>query len=320
MPKKLPSRHRRSISASDLVGQLESLLKQLRGSHPNLLGIGLGYRRRRGRLVPETVVKFQVDRKVRKVTKDVRLLPKRVKLRTLALGQVVTIDVPTDVETPRRMSPTASVGGMTVAALARWVAADGGECSGVITAAHGLRESQIDVELADGSKASGQVLVRSSPADGYDIGLVRLEVPLDRLSNIGPSSPPLADANTLLSMLSSDPNDALSVKAETWSSTTSKPIWALAFFVEWRWQGFEHPMKHVVQCDGGPNVFEPGSSGSVWVTRGAHPWVLALQSHGHEPDFRLAEGTHFQSGFEWLSARPEVNELRVAWRVEDLHD
>lgn len=95
---------------------------------------------------------------------------------------------------------------------------------------------------------------------------------------------------------------------------------ALAFLLEWEWQGVPGELRRVVQSKSAEvGAFKPGTSGSAWVcSTPAGRVVAALQSHGHKPAYPIAEGTHFASAVEWLRAQPGLADLRVAWRVQDL--
>jgi hypothetical protein len=306
-----------------LVEQLEALLVRLRRRHPDLLGLGLGQRTRRGRIVPESVIKLQVKVKRRR---PARPFPRHVRLAAVVLGQAVGVSVPTDVETvPRVHATRLSVDGMRASALASWTGADGARRGGVITAAHGLPrpddpDPTVPVELADGTQAAGTVVARSDlAADGWDVGLVRVDGPLARLADIAPSRPPLATADELLALLSASPADPTTVRGETWSGGPSA-LRALAFLLEWEWQGVPGKLRRVVQARAqAALVFQPGTSGSCWVaTPAAGARAMAVQSHAIPPKFRDAFGTHLLSAVEWLRAQPGLASLQVAWREADL--
>jgi hypothetical protein len=297
---------------------------RLKRRHPELLGIGLGTRRRRGRLVAETTVKLQVRRKLPDSTRGVHLLPARVRLETFALGQPVKVWVPTDVEAPRRLVRTGfPVGGMTASALGAWKIGDQ-QMYGVVTAGHGLDEGPIPVRMRDGAEMQGIAVARSSVGrDGLDVGLVRLPIrDALLLADVGPESPLMASADDLLLALSSSNTDAVGADGESWATEAPQPIMAVAFYVRWQWAGVEGELRNVVEChatvDG---MFDPGTSGSAWVmapSGGAARKIMALQSHGFKPLFRVAEGTHFLSAVEWLRSQAGLGDLRVAWRAADL--
>jgi len=310
-----------------LVEQLEALLAKLRARHPELLGLGFGFRRRRGRIVPEQVVKLQVRRKIRGKHAGVRLFPKTVALRALVLGQSVVVRVPTDVETPRRMRATRfAIDGMTASALASWNDASGRKAFGALTAAHGLpfpgpSAPAVAVHLGDGTQTQGVVVARTSlEQDGLDVGLVRMDVLPAQIGDAGPRTPAIATADQLLQLLSSSSSDDVGAPAESWSSATPTRIRGLAFLLEWQWAGVQATMRRIVQCKASKlGAFRPGTSGSAWVaTAATGELAMAIQSHGHEPKFQLAEGTHLATAIEWLAARPGIADLRVAWRVQDL--
>lgn len=305
-------------AASPLVQQLETIYAGLQKSFPEVTGIGLGYRRRHGSVVAEITVKLQVHQKIRRLGRGVKRLPKSVKLSTVALGQTVVVSVPTDIEEPERMISTSGVGGMKVAALASWAGEEGRRMYGVVTAGHGLEQPTVSVELSDGSHTDGHVVAKSELAThGYDVGLVQVNVRPAMLPSISSESFVLASAQELLHLLSSDPRDRSSVEGESWSSPTGETIQALAFFVEWKWQGLP-TLKNVVQCRGSIGTFEPGTSGSVWTTKPPRRIALAIQSHGHEPQFSQAEGTHFWSAVEWLKQQPGISSLQIAWSNNSL--
>lgn len=310
---------RRQEVISPLVEQLEMSFTSLKKRFPELIGIGLGYRRRRGRVVPEVTVKFQIRKKIRQPGPDVELLPKNIELSTVALGQAVTVSVPTDIEVPRRMKPTHSrVDGMRVTALASWADDNGRRQCGVITAGHGLSQPTTSVELADGSIATGRVVAKSELAEhGYDVGLVQVDGVPAQLPALSPESVVPATAQQLLTMLSSDPRDQIAVEGETWSSPAGESMQALAFFVVWEWQGLPS-LKRVIQCSGSIGTFVPGTSGSMWTTKLPGRLALAIQSHANEPEYSQAEGTHFLSAIEWLKQRPGISDLRIAWNPADL--
>jgi hypothetical protein len=305
-----------------LTEQLQTMFGRLKRRHTELLGIGLGARRRRGRLQPELTVKLQVRRKVGDA-RGVRLFPKTVRLTTVALGQVVAVDVPTDVETPRRMRPTHfGVGAMTASAWALWDE-QGQQTLGVVSAAHGLKDDRVSVRLRDGSEVSGTVVVRSSlAAHGVDVGLVRLQrIDSSLMADAGPASPPLATADELLDVLSSSPTDLIGMAAESWSSSGVTRVRGVAFYPVWHWDGVEGELRNVVECRATKlGAFAPGTSGSSWIAVGAHGErkAIALQSHGFPPLFHVAAGTHFQSAIEWLKAQKGLATLRIAWRAGEL--
>jgi len=310
-------------SVPPLTVQLETIFRRLKQRCPELLGIGLGIRRRRGRLVPEMTVKLQVGKKHPKSTKGVRFLPARIRLETLALGQPVKVWVPTDIEVPRRWTRTQfPVGGMTASALAAWKTS-GKNLYGVVTAGHGLDAETVNVRMRNGTEMRGSVVARSSVAvDGLDVGLVQLPIsdPL-LLGDVGSESPPMATADELLLALSSSNTDAIAANGESWATEVPRRLKAVAFYVRCPLAGVGE-LRNVVECqayvDG---VFKPGTSGSVWVMvpSGVLPRkIIALQSYGFEPLFRVAEGTHFLSAVEWLRNRAGLGDLRVAWRAADL--
>jgi hypothetical protein len=303
--------------------QLETIFRRLKRRYPELVGIGLGIRRRRGRLVPEMTVKLQVRKKHPRSTKGVRFLPARIRLETLALGQPVKVWVPTDVEVPRRWTRTQfSVGGMTASALAAWKK-DGEDVYGVVTAGHGLDEPTVSVQMRDGSQVKGSVVARSSiAADGLDVGLVQLPTTEPSLlSDVGSDSQLMATADELLLALSSSNTDATAANAESWATEVPRRIKAVAFYVRCPLTGVGE-LRNAVECQAYVNnVFQPGTSGSIWVmvpSGGLPRKIMALQSVGFEPLFRVAEGTHFLSAVEWLRNQAGLGDLRVAWRAADL--
>jgi hypothetical protein len=274
--------------------------------------------------VAEMTVKLQVRKKHPVSTRDMRLLPARVRLETFALGQPVRVWVPTDVEAPRRLARTGfPVGGMTASALGAWKSSDE-QRYGVVTAGHGLDGGPITVRMRDGTEMQGTAVARSSVVrDGLDVGLVRLPIrdPL-LLADVGSESPPMATADELLLALSSSNTDVIGADGESWATEAPQPLIAVAFYVRWQWAGVEGELRNVVEChatvDG---VFEPGTSGSAWVMAppgGLSRKMMALQSHGFKPLFRVAEGTHFLSAVEWLRSQAGLGDLRVAWRAADL--
>jgi len=319
LPARLPSRasgrsHRTPPIVPPLAEQLEAIFKRLKQRYPELLGIGLGIRRRRGRLVSEMTVKLQVRKKHPKSTKGVRFLPARVQLETLALGQAVKVWVPTDIEVPRRWARTQfPVGEMTASTLAAW-RKGGKDVYGVVTAGHSLDEPAVSVPMRDATQIQGSVVARSAMAvDGLDVGLVQLPVsdPL-LLGDVGSESPPMATADELLLALSSSNTDAIGADGESWAPMGPRPLQAVAFYVRWGWAGVGE-LRNVVEChaevDG---VFDPGTSGSAWVivpSGGLPRKIMAIQSHGFKPLFRVAEGTHFLSAVEWLRGRDGLSAL-----------
>ena len=307
--------------APSLVKQLEITLARLQKRFPELIGIGLGHRRRCENIVPEITVKLQVRQKIQQPGEGVKLLPKSIRLTTFALGQAVRVSVPTDVEAPRRMTPThSSVGGMKAAALASWSDNNGKRLFGVVTAGHGLDQPTTSVELVDGSNVDGRVVAKADLAEhNLDVGLVQVNVDPAKLPTISSETLMLATKEKLMEILSKDPRDQISMECESWSSPIGETIQALAFLVEWIWEGSPPlVLKNIVQCSGSIGTFEPSTSGSAWTTKPPGRLVLAIQSHAHEGEFSQAEGTHFLSAIEWLKQQPGISDLRIAWNPAHL--
>src|ERR1043165_585414 len=82
--------------------QLKVIFARLQKQHPNLEGIGVGYRRCGDDQTTEPVmtVRLLVEKKPRRgrLPKSLKRLPAYLTLRTLALGHPVSVRVPTDVE------------------------------------------------------------------------------------------------------------------------------------------------------------------------------------------------------------------------------
>src|SRR5689334_13579680 len=116
--------------------QLSGVLSRLKKDHPNLLGIGVGRRRRKGEIVSEWTLRLIVDRKFRRLPGTLRPLPRRVPVWGNVLGVRVAVMLATDVEqaTPFRPATFGVDGGMA-ASLATWHGPDEERCIGVVTCA-----------------------------------------------------------------------------------------------------------------------------------------------------------------------------------------
>jgi hypothetical protein len=306
----------------------------LRKDHPELVGIGLGARRRKGGIEGQTTVKLQVHKKHRRMPKGRARLPKTVRLQASVLGQTVTLDVPTDVEEVQTAAATLpEVDGMIASALASWADARGTHV-GLVTAGHGLPGVGEDVAVSlNGRTVESVVVLRSDlAADEIDVGLVEVRGGLSADYDVAPEElvlapGPILSAERLLELIGSSTQDDISVRARTWSSPRRWPILALAFYavhVLNRADGSTLTQRNVVECDAKRPRFKPGTSGSAWVTDLGAPsgeFVLALQSHGVKREgvapFRSAYGADFGSARDWL-ARHVGRDLRLAWRTVDL--
>jgi hypothetical protein len=311
---------------------LHRLYRQLKREHPELLGLGIGWRRKRGRFQKSPAIRLVVAKKCRRNSKSVRHFPKLIRLKSGRRRSLVRIS--TDVEEAGKWLPTSFpllINGApeaTATSYASWLTPDGVRHVGVITVAHAfLGPGQpIAVTVANGT-VPGVVSLRSDLiADGLDVGLVELQSNAASFLPCLPTTlnPGAASVSTTIKMLGISDTDPLFAEMESWFSNSPADGRALSYYVRRTIQtpnGQSYEMKDVILADGPSGTYSQGRSGSPWIVPSStpDPLAIALQSHGHVgSSFRLGLGTHFGIALKWLSGQPGVGNLSFGWRIEDL--
>jgi len=305
-------------------------------AHENLIGVGIGRRRKRGRLTRETVVRFIVARGTKptgnkRLKRGLRRLPKYVPLWGEVYGQPAQVMVPTDVETVRPVEVAMPhIGTGFASALAAWRDADGEPAIGAVTAGHCLKDvgEQEFLEGPGGVAMPVTVMAKTVVADeaGLDVGLARLDDPPDELLDAGPETFPLATAEQLTELLGPSPvGDGKSAPAYFWTTedNTTK-VEGVAYYSAYPFEvaGRERVIaRDVIECSAAAGTFKVGQSGSAWAILGTTGSGIAIAIQSHiTPDGRRGFGTHLASGFEWLVGRRRFPKLRLVWTAAELDD
>lgn len=336
MPPRAPKPRSRSAAAApwarSLDQQLRTTLQTLRRTHTNLLGIGIGRRRREGETLSEVVVRLVVKSKPKtkgRLPKGQPALPGFVPIWSNVLGQRIGLMMPTDIEQAELFMPCwFDVGTARATSLASWTGADGVRHVGAITCAHSLPApgKAVEVAIRTGT-VDATVVVRSDlKKDGLDTGLVEIPCDPNDLFNAGPQTLPIADSQELLKCMGDDDDDALAAPVRFWTGpkdeTSISDIAGVAFYAE-------HPIPtqsgtvafhNVVEVQHKGGCFEQGQSGSAWALfDDASPRsLIAIQSHMN-PSGTRALGTHLGTALEWLrAAKPDLRTLTPFWTVGDL--
>lgn len=265
--------------------------------------------------------------------KKVRRIPRSLPIITKALGQTVTVHLPTDVEVAPTFTPTIFRAGTGMAsAYAVWD--EGGTRRlGVITAAHVAipgADGYVPVEIEGPSTVPekavttpGRIRMKSDLAKtGFDVSLVEINPNERRLIDAGPYSASIASESVLTSLLG-DVNDEVATEGYFWAS--GSPMFrAEAFFHVYHMPlegGGRLVLKDAVLCNGPRNTFKPGMSGSSWAGRAPDGsfGILAIQSHSNSETFGQSLGTAFFAARDWIRSVPTFKDLQIAWnRVEVL--
>lgn len=311
---------------------LHQLYRKLKREYPELLGLGIGRRRKGGRFQKSAAIRLVVAKKCRRNSKSVRLFPKSIRLKSGRRKTLVRIS--TDVEEAGEWLPTSFpllINGApeaTATSYASWLTPDGIRHLGVISVAHAfLGPGQpIAVTVANGT-VPGVVTLRSDlVADGRDVGLVELQLNAASALPCLPASlnPGAASVATTINMLGVTDTDPLFADMESWFSNSPADGRALSYYVTRTLQtptGESYEMKDVILADGPSGTYSQGRSGSPWIVPAAtpDPLAIAFQSHGHVgSSFRLGLGVHFGTALKWLSRQPAIRNLSFGWRIEDL--
>jgi hypothetical protein len=311
---------------------LQKLYRQLKRQHPELLGLGIGWRKKGGRFQKAPAIRLVVAKKYGPKSKSVRQFPKEISLPSKR--QRLSIRICTDVEEAGEWLPTSFpvlVNGVPEAiatSYASWKSPDGIRHVGVVTVAHAFQGPGQAVNISvGGGTVPGVVSLRSDLiVDGLDVGLVELQS--DSTSFLpclpSPLNPGAASVSATINMLGLTDTDACFTEMKSWFSITPADARALSYYAVRTIQtpaGQSYELKDVVLADGPANTFSQGRSGSPWIATSSalNPLAIGLQSHGHAGlSFRLGLGTHLETALRWLSGRQNVRDFSFAWRIDDL--
>jgi hypothetical protein len=273
--------------------QLKSTFARLRKSHPNLIGIGLGYQRSGPDQTTQPVVSVRliVEKKPKRrghVPAGQKRLPKHVYLRTLALGHPVRVRVPTDVEGAPQAAQSSGfrIYKLRAAAFVTWK--EGGVLkAGVLTAAHAFDTigKRVGVQGKDNKSYAGTVRAISDwRVNGVDCAIVEIDRADQLIVDAGPALPgPLPAIDDLILALG-DAKDAFACPARFWGFPDERPISAVAYYAKFPMNyldGTQVILTDVVECTSATAAFSKGQSGSLWsvqLTPGKDS-SLAIQSH-----------------------------------------
>jgi hypothetical protein len=188
--------------------------------------------------------------------------------------------------------------------------------TGVVTAGHGLPAAGETIEVQDVTNPGTVVLRSDVRDDGIDVGLV--EVDSTPRTPVGVRNLPVADVNTIISLISTEASDEQVAAGELWAGLSPTPLRALAFMTEYPIKypdGNSLTLRDVLVADGRTAAFAPGQSGATWMTYSPQPigLAVAIQSYGRQPDFDVGLGTHFDTALKWISGHQEIRDLHCSW-------
>jgi hypothetical protein len=313
---------------------LGKLYRQLKRNHPELIGLGIGWRTKRGRIQKQPAIRLVVEKKRSARAKSVRHFPKQIVIKAGRGKRPISMRIFTDVEEAGEWLATSfpllvnGVPEVTASCYASWHSPDGVRHVGIVTVAHAFQGPGQPVGITVGNGViTGFVSLRSDLIrDGLDVGLVEMQQ--DSTSFLPclphPMNPGAASVNATINILGLSDTDALVAAMGSWFSTAPAQGRALSYYVTRTVQtptGTSYELKSVVLADGPPNTFTQGRSGSPWVAVSSawNPLAIGIQSHGHVGlSFRLGLGTHLATALQWLSQRPGVQNFSWAWRTDDL--
>jgi len=319
------------------VRALGRLHRELKRRHPELLGLGIGWRRKRGRVQKAPAIKLIVEKKRSRRAKSVRLFPNHLEFPLSRGKRPLSVRIHTDVEEAGRWIHTSfpiSVNQMpdvTATCYATWTDSQGNSCLGLVTVAHAFPSpgQSVQIPTSGPGTADGVVYARSDLiTDGLDVALIQL---LNNPTGLLPClpatlNPGAASVSNTINLLGLSDTDAQYAPMENWFSSSPATGRALAYYYTRtiaNTDGTSYNLKSVVEADGPQGTYDRGRSGSPWVAMPSESVALsvALQSQGNEGlDFRLGLGTHLATALSWLSQCPNmtINTFKWAWRVEDL--
>lgn len=315
--------------------QLFQLYRKLRREYPELIGLGIGHRHRRGEFTERKALKLVVARKRSARAKGVRQFPKQLELPTGRGKRPVVLKLRTDVEEAADWVPTGYPlnvgGGDTVIATcyAAWNEPGGAARRGVITVAHALATlgQPVTVQTPTGEIAGTAYLRSDLLQDGVDVGLVVFEDLPPTAPDIlpAPLNPGAASTSETVDLLGDSDTDTKYTTLENWTGGTADQGRALAFYAAMtvgRAPGPVYELRNVVFADSTTPLYSPGKSGSPWLglTATRDRVAFALQSHGNQGlEFRTGLGTHLAFALYWLGQQTErIQNLTWAWRLADL--
>src|SRR5262245_4857668 len=304
---------------------LLKIYRKLKREHRDLLGLGIGWRRKNNRLQKAPAIRLVVAKKCSPKSKSTRQFPKQIKCNLTRGKRPLSIKIFTDVEEMGEWVPTSFpllINGtpqVVATCYVSWQSPNGASHIGVVTVAHPFQGPGqiVDVTVANGV-IPGVVSLRSDLiADGLDVGLVELQPGADSLLPClsSPMNPGAASVSATINMLGLSDADQFVASISSWFSPTPAQGRALSYYLSRTLQtpsGQSYELKSVILADGPPNTFGQGRSGSPWIVDSseANLQAIALQSHGHAGlSFRLGLGTHIGTALRWLSTRPGIQNL-----------
>jgi len=316
---------------------LGKLYRQLKRNHPELIGLGIGWRTKGGRVQKQPAVRLVVGKKQSAKAKSVRQFPRQIDVKAGRGKRPISMRIFTDVEEAGEWLPTSfpliinGVPEVTASCFASWQSSDGVRHVGIVTVAHAFQGPGQPVGITAGNGVvPGIVFLRSDLiTDGLDVGLV--ELTQNSASFLPclprPMNPGAGSVNATINMLGLSETDPLFAVMESWFSNSPAQGRALSYYVSRTVQtptGQSYELRSVVLADGPLNTFVQGRSGSPWIAVSSawNPLAIGLQSHGHAGlSFRLGLGTHLATGLQWLSQQlsaQNYSQFSWAWRMDDL--
>ncbi len=316
---------------------LGKVYRQLRRNHPELIGLGIGWRTKGGRAQKQPAIRLVVEKKRAARTKSIRHFPKQIEIKSGRGNRPLSMQIFTDVEEAGEWLPTSfpllvnEIPIVTAACYACWQSQDQLHHVGVVTVAHAFPGPGQQVAIrAEGITIVGTLLLRSDLVkDGLDLGLVELaeNVISSPPCLPRPLNPGAASVNSTINMLGLSNTDALFAEMESWVCGTPAQARALSYYVTRTVRtptGQSYELKSLVLADGQDDTFAQGRSGSPWIAVSSawNPVAVGLQSHGNaDLSFRMGLGIHLATGLQWLSQQLSArscSQFSWAWRIDDL--
>src|SRR5262245_34029189 len=121
---------------------LHKLYRQLKRQHPELLGLGIGWRTKKNRIQKAPAIRLVVAKKCGSRSKSVRHFPKHLELKPGGGKRPISMKIFTDVEEAGEWLPTSFpllINGapeVVASCYASWQSPDGARHVGVVTVAH----------------------------------------------------------------------------------------------------------------------------------------------------------------------------------------
>jgi len=312
----------------ELRSQLEHHFRWLSRRHHNLLGIGVGPRIRGGEPEPEIAIRLIVASKPRvrgKLPAGEPRLPEFLPIWTSVLGRKLCLMIPTDISQQISVRKVSfGVDGGQATALATWGDAQGLQQFGVITAAHCLPEVGQTVKVSTRSGViRAPVIARSDVSrDGFDIGLARLDCPVEDIANAAHGSAPSITIPELVNVLGTGRDDQLQAPMRFWNDADPGELIGLCYYWLYAARSGGQPlvMRDAVEVVAEPGTFVKGLSGSPLAIelKGDETKIACLAGYASQ-DGHLCIGTLFRAGIAWLrSSRTELAGLHTFWAMQEL--